>query len=76
MASVPGITDRIISAVDNASKSAYSQAYTTVFLVSIAFGGLAIIAALASVSVDDKLNNKVAAKLAGYGSESRGANSV
>ena len=37
------------------------------FLASIAFGGLAIIAALVSVPIDQHLDNVVAAKLAGSG---------
>ncbi|KAJ5668718.1 hypothetical protein N7462_009788 [Penicillium macrosclerotiorum] len=64
---VPGMTDSILTAVSNAEKTAYSQSFRTVFLASIAFGGLAIIAAFLSVPVDDKLNNVVAAKLSGTG---------
>ncbi|KAJ5937122.1 hypothetical protein N7466_003572 [Penicillium verhagenii] len=62
---VPGITENIILVVTNATKTAYSQAFRTVFLASIAFGGAAIVAALLSVPMDDKLNNAVAAKLSG-----------
>lgn len=64
---VPGMTDSILAAVGNAEKTAYSQSFRTVFLVSIGFGGLAIIAAVISVPIDDKLNNVVAAKLSGTG---------
>ncbi|KAJ5543894.1 hypothetical protein N7494_005173 [Penicillium frequentans] len=64
---VPGMTDSILAAIGNAEKTAYSQSFRTVFLVSIAFGGLAIIAAVVSVPIDDKLNNVVAAKLSGTG---------
>ncbi|KAJ6019441.1 hypothetical protein N7522_001508 [Penicillium canescens] len=64
---IPGMTDSILAAVGDAEKTAYSQSFRTVFLVSIAFGGLAIIAAVVSVPIDDKLNNVVAAKLSGTG---------
>lgn len=67
MAKIPGITEKIILAVTDAVKTAYSESFSTVFLVSITFGGLSIIAALASVSVDDKLDNVIAAKLSGAG---------
>ncbi|KAJ5377946.1 uncharacterized protein N7496_005355 [Penicillium cataractarum] len=67
MTKIPGITEKIILAVTDAVKTAYSESFSTVFLVSITFGGLSIIAALASVSVDDKLDNVIAAKLSGAG---------
>ncbi|KAJ5106234.1 hypothetical protein N7456_002909 [Penicillium angulare] len=67
MEAVPGISDKIILIVTSATKTAYSQAYRTVFLASIAFGGLAIVAAFFSVPMDDKLNNAVAAKLSETG---------
>ncbi|KAJ5908730.1 hypothetical protein N7495_001412 [Penicillium taxi] len=60
---VPGITDHIVQAVFTATRIAYADSFSTVFLVSILFGGLAVIATLASASVDDKLDNSVAAKL-------------
>lgn len=65
MESVPGINEDIIAVVSNAVKTAYSQSFQTIFLVSIVFGGLAVMAAFASVAVDEKLNNAVAAKLSG-----------
>lgn len=68
MDQIPGITESIILAGTNAVKTAYSESFRTVFLVSITFGGLSVIAALVSVSVDDRLDNVIAAKLAGTGS--------
>ena len=62
---MPGVTNRVIVAATDASKTAYSQSFRTVFLVSITFGCLSTIAALLSVSVDDKLDNAVAARLLG-----------
>jgi hypothetical protein len=71
MTKFPGITEKIILAITEAVKTAYSQSFSTVFLVSITFGGLSLIAALASVSVDDKLDNAIAAKLSGVGAAKR-----
>lgn len=67
MANVPGITEKITLAAADAAKTAYSQSFQTVFLVSITFGALSLIAALWSVSVDKQLDNVVAAKLSGAG---------
>ncbi|KAJ5155934.1 hypothetical protein N7492_008737 [Penicillium capsulatum] len=64
---VPGAGEKVIAAATEAAKTAYAHSFRTVFLVSIAFGSLSMIAALGSVSVDDKLNNVVAAKLSGAG---------
>ncbi|EED20904.1 siderophore iron transporter, putative [Talaromyces stipitatus ATCC 10500] len=64
---VPGITDKISVIVADAIKTAYAHSFRTVFLASIAFGGLAVIAAVFSVPIDSKLNNTVAAKLSGTG---------
>ena len=60
--------------VADAVKTAYSQSFQTVFLASIAFGGAAVIAALFSVSVDEKLDNVVAAKLSGTGASQEALN--
>lgn len=59
---VPDITPGIIAAVADALKTAYSQAFRTVFLTSIAFGGLAVIAACFSKDIDERLNNNEVAK--------------
>lgn len=67
MKAVPGATDSVLLATKEATKTAYSQSFRIVFLASIAFGGLAIIAALVSVPIDQHLDNVVAAKLAGSG---------
>ncbi|KAE8146978.1 siderophore iron transporter [Aspergillus avenaceus] len=65
MKSVPGMTSQILALVSDAVKTAYSESFRTVFLVTIAFGGLSVMAAVCTVSVDSKLNNEVAAKLGG-----------
>lgn len=62
---VPHITPQILAAVSEALKTAYSQAFHTVFLASIAFGGVAIIAACFSKNIDERMNNEVAKTLKG-----------
>ncbi|RAL14138.1 trichothecene efflux pump [Aspergillus homomorphus CBS 101889] len=60
---VPGMTSKILAAVADAQKTAYAESFRTVFCVSIAFGGLSIIASLFSKEVDTRLDGGVAAKL-------------
>ncbi|PCG92126.1 Major facilitator superfamily domain, general substrate transporter [Penicillium occitanis (nom. inval.)] len=76
ISTVPGMTDQISAIVVNAVKTAYSQSFQTVFLASIAFGGMAVIAAVFTVPVDDELNNTVAAKLAGTGASDEALNDI
>lgn len=49
---VPGINDSVTAATQLAVKLAYVQAYRTVYLVAIGFGGVAIIAAFFTLSTD------------------------
>ena len=65
MEAVPGITPTVIAAVGDAVKVAYSQAFKTVYLTSIAFGGLSIIAALFITSIDHLMTDFVARKIRG-----------
>jgi hypothetical protein len=65
MEAVPGITPTVIAAVGDAVKVAYSQAFKTVYLTSIAFGGLSIIASLFITSIDDLMTDFVARKIRG-----------
>lgn len=65
MEAVPGINPSVIAAVGDAIKVAYSQAFKTVYLTSIAFGGLAVIAALFITSIDGLLTDFVARKIRG-----------
>lgn len=62
---VPGITPAIIAAVGEAEKVANAQAFKTVYLTSIAFGGLSIIAALFITPIDDLMTDYVARKFRG-----------
>ena len=67
---VPGMNAEVLAAVGNAMKVAYAQAFQTVYLVSIVFGGLAIIAALFSESVDHLMTDYVARKIRGLDGKS------
>lgn len=51
-AQVPDITDEIIDASQMAVKLSYVEAFKMVYLVSIAFGGVAIIAAFSTKNTD------------------------
>lgn len=62
---VPGITPAIVRAVSSASQDAYVASFKTVYLVTIAFGVLACIAALFSQNIDDKLTDQVARRMGG-----------
>jgi hypothetical protein len=65
MEKVPGITVKVLAALEDALKVAYAEAFQTVYLASIAFGGLAIIAAFFSRSIDDLMTGYVARKFRG-----------
>ncbi|KAJ9310837.1 hypothetical protein DTO271D3_8880 [Paecilomyces variotii] len=70
--SVPGMTSKIAAVVGEATKTAYSLSFKTVYLTSIAFGGLAIIAAFFTRSIDDKMTSEVAQKLRGTDANEEG----
>lgn len=56
---VPGMNADILGALDSATKVAYSNAFKIVYLSSLAFAGLAIIAAFFVVDVDHYMTNYV-----------------
>ena len=61
---VPGINAKVIAATQLAVKEAYVDAFRLVYLVAIAFGALAISAALTTKSVDiEKKSNERAVHL-------------
>ncbi|KAF2677351.1 fungal trichothecene efflux pump [Lentithecium fluviatile CBS 122367] len=62
---VPYITPDVIAVVSDAVKHAYSVAFRTVFLCTLPFGVLLLIAALLSPNVEKYLTNEVARKLHG-----------
>jgi MFS family permease len=71
---VPGITPEIEIAVGHAVKHAYSLAFRTVFLCTLPFGAILLVAAVLSPNVEDYMTDDVARRLqgvapAGVGSE-------
>lgn len=64
---VPGISPEIIAVVGEQVKHAYSLAFRTVYLCTLPFGVLLIIAALLSPNVEKYLTDEVARKLHGSG---------
>jgi MFS family permease len=63
LASVPDINSQIEIAVGLAQKTAFSGAVRLVFLVSVAFGGIGIIATFFLKNIDHLLTNDVSRKL-------------
>ena len=59
LAAFPGITDEIIAAVSAVLPNAYSKAFSTVYLASLGFGGIAIIGCLFSKDAQKHLTDKV-----------------
>jgi Fungal trichothecene efflux pump (TRI12) len=57
---IPGITPTILLAVEGAVKDAYVQGFRKVYLVSIAFGGAAVIASLFLGNIRKYMVNRVA----------------
>ncbi|KAL4758054.1 fungal trichothecene efflux pump [Aspergillus foveolatus] len=51
---VPGITDQVIHAVQEAVKRASAESYQMVYEVAVAFGGLAILVAFTTRDIDKK----------------------
>lgn len=69
LAAVPGLTPTISAAGALAYRHAYMDAYRTVFLVSIAFGGLGIIVSFFVPNVDKNMTNSIATTLHGTGAD-------
>jgi nitrate/nitrite transporter NarK len=66
---VPEITPDIIAVVGDAVKHAYSLSFRTVYLCTLPFGAMLIVAALLSPNVEKYLTNEVARKLHNGNSE-------
>ncbi|KAF2735795.1 siderophore iron transporter [Polyplosphaeria fusca] len=62
---VQGLTPQILAEGATAYRYAYADAYRTIFLVSLAFGGLAMIASCFIPNIDSMMNSKIAATLTG-----------
>ncbi|KAH8640609.1 hypothetical protein IG631_03550 [Alternaria alternata] len=66
---VPGISPAIIAATGQAVKSAYALSFRTVYLCTLPFGVLLIVAALLSPNVEQYLTDEVARKMHARGDE-------
>lgn len=62
---VPGISTEIIAATSAAVKDAYAMSFRTVYLCTLPFGALLVIAALFSPNVEEFLTDEVARKMHG-----------
>ena len=63
--SVPGATTEVIGAAVAANQEAYTQSFKTVYLVSLAFGGIGIIAACNAPNIEKFFTEDIARKLHG-----------
>jgi hypothetical protein len=63
LSAVQGLTPEILAAGGKAYQVAYSDAYRTIFLTSIAFGSLGIVCSFFVPNVDDLLTDSVATTL-------------
>ncbi|CAK7207609.1 hypothetical protein SEUCBS139899_010419 [Sporothrix eucalyptigena] len=63
LAKVPGITPGVIAAVKAVLPGAYAAAFKTVYLVSLAFGGLAVVSSLLTKDAAPYLTKTVSRKL-------------
>lgn len=61
--SVPGITDQILAVGNRAYKDANADAYRTVYLVTIAFSGIAVILTWWAPNTEDLMSGEIAATL-------------
>ncbi|KAJ4357492.1 uncharacterized protein N0V89_002068 [Didymosphaeria variabile] len=76
LSKIDGLTPEVLAAGTQAYRWAYTDAYKTIFLVSLAFGGLAIIASFFIPDVDHLMGGKVAATLTGREKERKTENSA
>ncbi|KAJ9625976.1 hypothetical protein H2204_010275 [Knufia peltigerae] len=61
--SIPGMTPQIYQSLMKAASTAYQKSFATVYLMSLAFGGCTIIAALLTRNIDGKLTSHVARRI-------------
>lgn len=73
---VPGVTAQIVEVGAGAYKAAYADAFKTVFLASIAFGGVATIAALLYKEMQAPLSHDVVRRLDGGKNMLKSTNNV
>lgn len=67
LSAIKGVTPAIEAAGALAYRIAYMDAYRTIFYVSLAFGGLAILVTFLVPNIDDLMSDSVAATLQGRG---------
>jgi hypothetical protein len=60
---VSGLNDEILAAASDAFQTAYSKSFQVVYLISISFGGLAIIAALCSPNLESSFSESISRKM-------------
>ncbi|EPE02852.1 trichothecene efflux pump [Ophiostoma piceae UAMH 11346] len=65
LAKMSGLNSAMLNAVTGIIPTAYSQAFKTVYLASLAFGGIAIVMSLFSKDVQKHLTDKVERKMHG-----------
>ena len=65
VADAPGVNSSILAAIAGAVPVAYSQAFKTVYLASLGFGGIAIIGSLLTVDPEKHLTDTVERRLNG-----------
>ena len=65
LAKMSGLNSTMLNAVTGIVPTAYSQAFKTVYLASLAFGGIAIVMSLFSKDVQKHLTDKVERKMHG-----------
>ena len=73
---VPGLTPEIIAKGATTYRFAYSDAYKTIFLVSLAFGGLAILVTLFIPDIDALMGDRVATTLKGREKDSKDGSKI
>lgn len=62
---VPGVNSAVLASIGQATKSAYSASFSTVYLSSLAFGGVALIASFFTTNIDQYLTGFVNKTVAG-----------
>lgn len=60
---VAGLNPHILSLATDAYKTAYSESFKMVYLASLAFGGVAVVAAFFTPNMEHKFNDQIARRL-------------
>ncbi|OTB01318.1 hypothetical protein M426DRAFT_323587 [Hypoxylon sp. CI-4A] len=76
LAAFPGLTPAIQAAVTSALPNAYTQAFRTVYLASLGFGGIAIVGCLFSKDAQKHLTDKVQRKMHGKAAAKESSESI